>query len=87
MNRLIPTFILAGFTAFGMQAVADNTPPDQSPADQPAQKSDQKEFMKDCMAKAKAAHNGMSEDDMKKACMDQWKSSMGNPNQPITPAH
>jgi hypothetical protein len=36
---------------------------------------------------AKAALNGMSEQDMKKACMDQWKSTMGSPDQPITPAH
>jgi hypothetical protein len=72
--------IIAGVVGFGLQAVADDTSADQ-------QKAEQKQFMKDCMAKARAAHNGMSEEDMKKACMDQWKSSMGNPDKPITPAH
>jgi hypothetical protein len=43
--------------------------------------------MKDCMAKAKAANNGTSELDMKKACRDQWKTTMGNAKQPVTPAH
>jgi hypothetical protein len=81
MNRTISALIIAGAVGFAFQALAD------TPADQPAQQSDQKQFMKDCMAKAKAANNGMSEKDMQKACMDQWKSAMGNPNQPITPAH
>jgi hypothetical protein len=83
MNRTISALIIAGLVGVGMQAVAD----DASTPDQPAQKADHKQFMKDCVAKAKAAHNGMSEEDMKKACMDQWKSSMGNPDKPITPAH
>lgn len=81
MNRTISTLIIAGALGFGLQALAD-TPPDQA-----ARKSDQQQFMKDCIAKAKAANNGMSEKDMHKACMDQWKAAMGNPNQPITPAH
>jgi hypothetical protein len=80
MNRTISALIIAGVVGFGLQAVADDTSADQ-------QKAEQKQFMKDCMAKARAAHNGMSEQDMKKACMDQWKSSMGNPDKPITPAH
>jgi hypothetical protein len=80
MNRTISALIVAGVVGFGLQAVADDTSADQ-------QKAEQKQFMKDCMAKARAAHNGMSEQDMKKACMDQWKSSMGNPDKPITPAH
>ena len=81
MNRTIFALIAAGLVGFGMQAVGegDNT------ADQ--QKAEQKQFMKECMEKAKAAHTGMSEEDMKKACRDQWKSSMGNPDKPITPAH
>jgi hypothetical protein len=82
MNRTISALVVAGLVGFGMQALADDTSADQS-----TQKADQKQFMKDCMAKAKAANNGMSEKDMQKACMDQWKSAMGNPNQPITPAH
>jgi hypothetical protein len=83
MNRTISASIAAGLiglAGFDMQALAENTSADQ-------QKAEQKQFMKDCIAKAKAAHNGMSEVDMKKACMDQWKSSMGNPDKPITPAH
>ncbi len=43
--------------------------------------------MKDCMAKAKASNNGMSEKDMKKACQEQLKANMGSPSQPVTPAH
>ncbi|HEY4445379.1 MAG TPA: hypothetical protein VGN30_13915 [Steroidobacteraceae bacterium] len=81
MNRTISALIITGAIGFGLQALAD------TPADQSAQKSDQKQFMKDCIAKAKAANNGMSEKDMHKACMDQWKAAMGNPSQPITPAH
>jgi hypothetical protein len=80
MKRTISVLIAAGVLGFGMQVLADDTSADQ-------QKAEQKQFMKDCMAKARAAHNGMSEADMKKACMDQWKSSMGNPDKPITPAH
>ena len=82
MNRTISALIVAGLAGFGMQALADNTS-----ADDAKQKAEQKQFMKDCMEKARASHNGMSEQDMKKACMDQWKSSMGNPDKPITPAH
>jgi hypothetical protein len=83
MKRTISALIIASLVGVGMQAVAEDT----AGADQSAQNADQKQFMKDCMAKAKAAHNGMSEEDMKKACMDQWKSAMGNPDKPITPAH
>jgi hypothetical protein len=80
MKRTISVLIAAGVLGFGMQVFADDTSADQ-------QKAEQKQFMKDCMAKARAAHTGMSEADMKKDCMDQWKSSMGNPDKPITPAH
>jgi hypothetical protein len=82
MNRTISAFIIAGLVGAGMQALADDSSSNQS-----AQKTEHKQFMKDCMAKAKAANNGMSEEDMKKACMDQWKSTMGNPDKPVTPAH
>jgi hypothetical protein len=92
MNRTISALVVAGLVGFGMQALADDTPADQSTADQSTadqstQKADQKQFMKDCMAKAKAANNGTSELDMKKACRDQWKTTMGNAKQPVTPAH
>jgi hypothetical protein len=82
MNRTISALIIAGLLGAGMQALADDSSSNQS-----AQKTEHKQFMKDCMAKAKAANNGMSEQDMRKACMDQWKSTMGNPDQPVTPAH
>jgi hypothetical protein len=82
MNRTISMLAVAALFPFAMQAVADNTSTDQS-----TQTSAHKQFMKECMAKAKAANNGMSEEDMKKACKDQLKSTMGNPNQPVTPAH
>jgi hypothetical protein len=80
MKRTMSVLIAATVLGFGMQVLADDTSADQ-------QKAEHKQFMKDCMAKARAAHTGMSEADMKKACMDQWKSSMGNPDKPITPAH
>ena len=80
MDRTIYAWIAAGLIGVGMQALADTPSADQ-------QKAEHKQFMKDCMAKAKAAHTGMSDEDMKKACRDQWKSSMGNPDKPITPAH
>jgi hypothetical protein len=60
MNRTIPALLVAGLMGFGMQALADDTSAAQS-----TQKAEQKQFMKDCMAKAKAANNGMSEMDMK----------------------
>jgi hypothetical protein len=82
MNRTIPALLVAGLMGFGMQALADDTSAAQS-----TQKAEQKQFMKDCMAKAKAANNGMSEMDMKKACKDQWKTTMGNAKEPVTPAH
>jgi len=82
MNRTISALVVAASVGFGMQALADDTSADQS-----AQKADQKQFMKDCMAKAKAANNGTSELDMKKACRDQWKTTMGTAKQPVTPAH
>jgi hypothetical protein len=84
MNRSIFALIVAGSVGLGMQAVADDT---STTGDQTPQKSDQKQFMKDCMAKAKAANNGMSAEDMKKACKEQLKASMGQPSQPVTPAH
>ena len=92
MNGAIFPLVLAATVGFGMQAVADGTTPQQSTAsqstaDQSPQKTQRRQFMKDCMAKAKAANNGMSEQDMKKACRDQWKASMGDAQKPVTPAH
>jgi hypothetical protein len=83
MNRSICALLITVVMGAGV-AMADDT---STPADQAPQKTDQKQFVKDCMAKAKAANNGMSEQDMKKSCKDQLKASMGNPAQPVTPAH
>jgi hypothetical protein len=81
MNRSICTLLITTVLAAGV-ALADDTTSDQT-----AQKPDQKQFMKDCMTKARAANNGMSEQDMKKSCKDQLKANMGNPPAPVTPAH
>jgi hypothetical protein len=83
MNRSICTLLMTTVLGVGV-ALADNTSPTN---DQTLQKPDQKQFMKDCMTKARAANNGMSEQDMKKSCKDQLKASMGNAPEPVTPAH
>jgi hypothetical protein len=83
MNRSICTLLMTTFLGVGV-ALANNTSPTN---DQTLQKPDQKQFMKDCMTKARAANNGMSEQDMKKSCKDQLKASMGNPSEPVAPAH
>ncbi len=84
MKRTIFALLVAGMMGVAIQAAADDTSPT---SDQMPQKPNQKQFMKDCMAKAKAANNGMSEQDIKKSCKEQLKSSMGSPSQPVTPAH
>jgi hypothetical protein len=81
MKRSICTLLIATIIGAGV-AQADNASSDQT-----MQKPDQKQFMKDCMAKAKAANNGMSAQDMRKSCKDQLKAAMGNPQPPVTPAH
>jgi hypothetical protein len=47
------------------------------------------QMMKDCMAKQKAANNGMSVQDMRKSCKDQIKAKVDHPadSQPVVPAH
>jgi len=82
MSRTLTTLIFAGLLGFGVQAMADEPAiSDQAP-------TSHKHFMKKCMAKAKAANNGMSETDMKKACRDQLKASVDDPNkEPVAPAH
>ena len=83
MNRSIFALLVTAMMGAGM-ALADDT---STMSGQTPQTSQQKQFMKDCIAKAKAANNGMSENDMKKSCEEQLKASMGNPAQPVTPAH
>jgi hypothetical protein len=82
MNRSIFALLVAAMMGAGV-ALADNT----SMGGQTPQTPQQKQFMKDCIAKAKSANNGMSENDMKKSCEEQLKASMGNPAEPVTPAH
>jgi len=91
MTRSLCALAVAGVLGFGV-ALADDPPaaPSSDPAvtsDQPVQKPAQQQFMKDCMTKARAANNGTSEQDMKKACKQQLKTNMGSPSQPVTPAH
>ena len=97
MNRTLAVMTLAGLVGFGMHALADQAPDPASPSS-PGQTSsdpshhhmtaDQKKFMKDCIAKAKASNNGMSEQDMKKSCHDQLKASAGGEQKDaVTPAH
>jgi hypothetical protein len=83
MNRSICTLLMTTVLGVGV-ALANDT---STTTDQTLQKPDQKQFMKDCMTKARAANNGMSEQDMKKSCKEQLKASMGNPPEPVTPAH
>jgi hypothetical protein len=83
MNRSLCTLLITAVVGVGA-AMADNT---TTTSDQSPQTADQKQFMKDCMTKARAANNGMSEQDMKKSCKDQLKANMGNPPPPVTPAH
>jgi hypothetical protein len=83
MNRSVCALLIAATMGFGV-ALADDT---STMGGQTPLTPEQQKFMQDCMAKAKAANNGMSEKDMKKACHEQLKSSMGNPAQPVTPAH
>ena len=100
MKRTITALAFAGMLGLGLQAVADEPPADQtappssesmaseqSMNSEQATPADQQQFMKDCVAKAKAANNGMSQKDMKKSCMQQYKTSIGQAQQPVTPAH
>jgi len=83
MNRKITAFLFTGMVSFGVQALADD-----APATPPPMTAHQK-MMADCMAKQKAANNGMSEKDMRKSCHDQIKANVDhpdNPTPPVTPA-
>ncbi len=83
MKRTITALIFAGLLSVGLQAGAQ----DASSMPPSHLTPQQKQFLTDCMTKAKAANNGMSEQDMKKSCMDQLKASMDKPADPVTPAH
>jgi hypothetical protein len=90
MTRSLCALVVASVLGFGV-ALADEPPAPSSnqqvTSEQTAQQPAQQQFMKDCMTKARAANNGMSDQDMKKSCKQQLKTNMGNPSQPVTPAH
>lgn len=83
MSRSIFALLVTAMMGAGVVLADDSS----TMGGQTPQTPHQKQFMKDCIAKAKAANNGMSENDMKKSCEEQLKASMGNPEQPVTPAH
>jgi uncharacterized protein YdgA (DUF945 family) len=92
MNRMIGTLMIVGAVGAGMQAMADE-PSSTSSNDSGATMNTHQtmhHMMKDCMAKAKASNNGMSEQDMKKSCKDQIKAKVDHPDDTsptVTPAH
>jgi hypothetical protein len=70
--------VLATLVAAFVPAMADDSPsapPVKSPKAQ----------MQDCMAKQRAAHSGMSEKAMRKACQNQLQSLQNHPSVPVTP--
>jgi hypothetical protein len=85
MNRMIPMFAFVIALSGGSLAFADDS------TTPPASKGGAvHQAMKACMEKAKAANNGMSEEDMKKSCRDQIKANVDHPDQPkdpVVPAH
>jgi hypothetical protein len=62
------------------QEQAQNTSRDNPNSSSSSGNINTHEMMRDCMAKAKKSNNGMSEQDMKKACHDQIKSQVDHPN-------
>lgn len=66
MIRTMASFLLAGAVCCGTQAFADDTSMNSS-----TMTSEQKQMVKDCMAKQKANDSSMSKDVMKKTCEAQ----------------
>jgi pentapeptide MXKDX repeat protein len=64
--------LFAALIVSGSQAFADDAKKSDSMT------SEQKQMMKDCMAKQKAKDSSMSKDDMKKACMSNMKMQSGH---------
>lgn len=90
MKNVITVMMFASLVGFGLNAVADDPPAsDSSSASSTATSNTtaNKKFMHDCMVKAKAANNGMSQQDMKKSCKDQLKTSAGEAKEPVVPQH
>jgi hypothetical protein len=88
MHRTITALLLTGTICVGVPALADDSPNTSNPPPS-ATTNMHHQMMKDCMAKAKASNNGMSELDMKKSCKDQIKAKVDHPDDtspPVTPA-
>lgn len=66
MSRKIAALLLLGAMTYGAQAFADDTAMNSS-----TMTAEQKQMVKDCMAKMKANDNSMSKDERKKTCMAQ----------------
>lgn len=82
MRLVIPAVMSAALVGAAAPVLAD------SPTG--AQPKTNQRMMKECMKKQKAANNGMSEKDMQKACKDQIKANVDQPDkssEPVVPAH
>jgi hypothetical protein len=78
MNNPARIILMASLAAISIPALADDAPsarPIQSPKAQ----------MNDCMAKQRAANNGMSEKAMRKACEDYLQTLENHPSMPAPP--
>jgi pentapeptide MXKDX repeat protein len=72
MKRLLTSTFCAGMLLLGASSFADDmAKPDGMSKD--SMSKEHKAMMKDCMAKQEAMKNGMSKDDMMKACKDEMK--------------
>jgi len=92
MHRTITALLVTGMISVGVPALADDPPDTSNPPPAATTHAQQMhhQMMKDCMDKAKASNNGMSEVDMKKSCKDQIKAKVDHPDDtspPVTPAH
>jgi hypothetical protein len=89
MKRTITALLLLGSMCAGTQLLADDTSSTSGSSANPGTVHTHK-MMRDCMAKQRAANNGMSEEDMKKSCKDQINAKVDKPDdqsQPVVPAH
>jgi hypothetical protein len=87
MKGLMASCLFTILMGAGLQAMADDPPSSSDSSSTPTMNTHQ--MMKDCMAKQKAANNGMSVQDMRKSCKDQIKAKVDHPDdsQPVVPAH
>jgi hypothetical protein len=78
MNVSLKIVVLTALFAAFAPAMGDDAP------SAPPVKST-KAQMEDCMAKQRAAHSGMTEKAMKKACQNQLQSLQNHPSVPVSP--